>query len=205
MTKNQEDQNGNPHPGDQIDDLHLLEHHAALPETGFSRSVDRLVRLVGEWSSWIWVVLMLVICVNVFMKNVLGRGSVQLEEIQWHIYAALFLLGLGYTLIHDDHVRVDLVYENMSLRTKAWVDLVGILLFLVPFLLVLLWFAWPFVLKAVEDGERSSSPAGLSNYWIIKSFILTGLGLLLLAALGRVHRCIAYLFLGAGPQPKAEG
>ena len=189
---------------DEPDDLQYVVHHANLPETGFSRAIDGIVRRIGDFVSWFWVALMAVICVNVFMKNFMGQGSVQMEEIQWHIYAALFLIGLSYTMVFDDHVRVDLLYENMRLRTKAWIEMVGIAVFLIPFIVVLLWFAVPFVAKAFADGERSSSPAGLSHYWIIKSSLILGLGLLLATSLARLHRCIALLFLGVKP-PKAEG
>lgn len=190
---------------DEPDDLQYVVHHANLPETGFSRAVDRMIRGFGDFISWFWVALMAVIVVNVFMKNIMARGSVQLEEIQWHIYAALFLLGLSYTMSFDDHVRVDLVYESMSLKTRAWIDLLGTAIFLIPFLLTLLYFTWPFVLKAIEDGERSSSPAGLSNYWIIKSALFAGLTLLLVTSLARVHRCIALIYLGAEPSKPTEG
>ncbi|MFY0309966.1 TRAP transporter small permease subunit [Leisingera sp. D0M16] len=182
---------------DEPDDLQYIVHHADLPETAFSRSTEGAIKKFGEWVSWFWILLIAVVCVNVFMKNVLSQGSVQLEEIQWHIYAALFLLGLSYTMAYDDHVRVDLLYENISTRGKAWVDFLGILLFLVPFILMLLYFTFPFVLKAISDGERSSSPAGLSHYWIIKSSLLIGLVLLLITAFARLHRCIALLFFGA--------
>lgn len=183
---------------EEPDDLHFLVHHAALPETGFSRAVDGAIMRFGSWISWFWIALMAVICINVFMKNVLGQGSVQFEEIQWHIYAALFLLGLSYTMAYDDHVRVDIFYEQFGLRAKAWIETIGIVIFLIPFILVVLYYAWPFVVKAYVDQERSSSPAGLSHYWIIKSALLFGFGLLLLTALSRLSRCIA-LLAGAPP------
>lgn len=179
-------------PGDP-DNPADLTHHANLPETGFSSAIDGMAKRIGSAISWFWILLMVVICVNVFMKNVLGQGSVRFEEIQWHIYASLFLLGLAYTMATDEHVRVDVAYDAMKLRTKAWVDAVGILVFLLPFLATLLYFAWPFVIKAFNDAERSSSPAGLSHYWIIKSTLVIGLAMLFLTALARLHRCIACL------------
>lgn len=189
---------------EEPDDLHFLVHHAALPETGVSRAIDGAIKRFGSWVSWFWIALMAVIVVNVFMKNVLGQGSVQFEEIQWHIYAALFLLGLSYTMAYDDHVRVDIFYESYGLRTKAWIEAIGIVLFLIPFILVMLYYAWPFVVTAYVDNERSSSPAGLSQYWIIKSTILLGFALLLLTALSRLHRCVA-LLAGTRPAPPDAG
>ncbi len=189
------------------DDLNQVVHHANLPETRFSRAVDGAIKRFGSLISWFWIALVAVICLNVFMKNVLGIGSVQLEEIQWHIFSALFLLGLAYTMAYDDHVRVDVLHERFSLRSKAWVDLVGTIVFLLPFLGVVLWFAVPFVVKAWADGERSSSPAGLGQYWIIKSMLVLGPALLVVAALARMHRCLALLRGAPAPaaDPVAEG
>jgi TRAP-type mannitol/chloroaromatic compound transport system permease small subunit len=183
-----------PTDPNQPDDLRFVVHHAALPETRFSSALDSAMKRLGSAISWFWLVLMAVIVINVFMKNVMAQGSVQFEEIQWHIYSALFLLGLSYTMATDDHVRVDVLHERFSLRTKAWVDLIGIVFFLIPFLLVLIWYAVPYVVKAFVDAERSASPAGLSNYWIIKTALPLGFVLLLLAALARLSRCWAALF-----------
>jgi TRAP-type mannitol/chloroaromatic compound transport system permease small subunit len=182
-----------PTDHDEPDDLRFVVHHAALPETRLSRAIDGAIKRFGSAISWFWIALMGVIIVNVFMKNVLGQGSVRFEEIQWHIYAALFLLGLSYAMAHDDHVRVDVLHERFPLRTKAWVDLIGIGLFLIPFLLVMLWFTAPFVRQSFLDGERSVSPAGLSNYWIIKSALPLSIVLLLLTSVSRLSRCLACL------------
>jgi len=193
-------------PSEPDDLLHLI-HHAELPETGFSRAVDGAIRWIGSTVSWLWVALMAVIVLNVFMKNALGEGRIEFEEIQWHIYSAVFMLGLSYTLTVDDHVRVDLFYERFSLRTKAWVDFWGILLLLVPFIGLIIWYGIPFVTDSFATNERSSSPAGLPYRWLIKSALVLGCGLLLLAAVSRLHRAIALLFLGrtGGPLRPPEG
>lgn len=166
---------------------------AWLPETPLSHKIDTSIQKIGSAVSWLWIALMLIICVNVFMKNALGQGSVRFEEIQWHIYSLVFLFGLSYTMTFDEHVRVDLFYEGMSFRRRAQIEIIGIALFLLPFLAILLYYTFPFVVKAVVDGERSSSPAGLSHYWIIKSALLIGLGLLIASSVSRLHRCIAFL------------
>ena len=127
------------------------------------------------------------------MKNLFGEGRIEFEEIQWHIYAATFMLGLSYTFVADDHVRVDLLYDHFSLTTKAWVDLIGTLVFLIPFIVILIWHSGPFVEDAFITNERSNSPAGLAYRWIIKSALPLGLVLLLFAAVARISRIIAYL------------
>lgn len=185
--------------GHEPDDLHHLIHHAELPHTRFSRAVDGMLTRMGSIVSWFWLALMGVIVVNVAMKNFLGDGRIEFEEIQWHIYSALFMLGLSVTLASDDHVRVDLLYERFGLRTKAWVEFLGIVFLLMPFLVMLIWYGVPFVTDSFATGERSNSPAGLSHRWMMKSVLVIGCALLALAAAARLHRTVALLFLGHEP------
>lgn len=178
---------------DEPDDLHYLVHHAALPTTAFSRAIDGALARLGRTLSWGWLLLMAVIVVNVLMKNLFGQGRIEFEEIQWHLYSALFMLGLAVTLVADDHVRVDLLHERFSPTTKAWVELCGIVCLLLPFVGVLLWHGLPFVADAYATAERSSAPAGLPWRWVIKSMLVLGCGLLGLAALARLSRVVAAL------------
>ncbi len=178
---------------DEPDSLHYVVHHAELPETKLSKSIDSVLNRIGSFASWFWLLLMAVILVNVVMKNVFGDGRIEFEEIQWHIYAAVFMIGLSYTFVADDHVRVDLLYDGFSLRKKVWVDLIGLVVFLIPFILIMLWHSIPFVEDAIATHERSSSPAGLSHRWIIKSALPLGLLLLLIAVISRVCRLVACL------------
>ena len=108
---------------EEPDDLHFLVHHAALPETGFSRAIDGAIKRFGSGISWFWIALMAVICVNVFMKNVLGQGSVQFEEIQWHIYAALFLLGKSNLDITQ--ICFEVGYQSVSQFNRAFRTIKG--------------------------------------------------------------------------------
>lgn len=186
-------------PEREPDTIHQLIHHAELPHTRFSRGVDGFLARLGATVSWLWLALMAVIVLNVVMKNLLGDGRVEFEEIQWHIYSALFMLGLSVTLATDDHVRVDLLYERFGLRTKAWVELVGIVFLLMPFLVMLMWYGLPFVADSLATGERSNAPAGLPYRWVIKSLLVVGVALLALAAAARLHRAVALLFLGQAP------
>ena len=178
---------------DEPDDLQYIVHHAKLPQTKLSRFVDGILNQIGSIISWFWLLLMAVIIINVVMKNFFGEGRIEFEEIQWHIYAATFMLGLSYTFVADDHVRVDLLYDNFSLTAKAWVDLIGTLVFLIPFIVILILHSGPFVEDAFITNERSNSPAGLAYRWIIKSALPLGLVLLLFAAVARISRIIAYL------------
>lgn len=175
-------------------DLERLIYHTALPHTSVSLAIDKVLRAIGSGVSWLWVVLVGVICINVTMRYVFDQGSIPLEELQWHIYAIVFLVGFSYAFESDDHVRVDLLHDRLSLRSQAWVELYGILLALLPFLLVVLYYSVPFIEDAFVTGESSSSPGGLPHRFFIKSFLFIGSALLLIAAISRLTRVSALLF-----------
>ena len=176
-----------------------------LPKTAFSKAVDPWLGRIGQWASWLWMLLLAVIVVNVVLRYAFEQGRIEFEEIQWHIYATGFLLGLGYALQADAHIRVDVLHERLRPAAQAWIELYGILLFLLPFVAVMLIFGVPFVAASLALGEVSSSPGGLPYRWAIKAMLPLGFFLLLLAALSRLSRVWAYLFLGgAADDPREE-
>jgi TRAP-type mannitol/chloroaromatic compound transport system permease small subunit len=179
---------------EEHDLLHELVHHAELPHTAFSTRIDRVIRAIGASISWIWLLLVAIIITNVSMRYLFGEGRVEFEEIQWHLYSIGFLLGLSYCMESDDHVRVDVLYERFSLRTKAWVELFGTLFLLLPFLLLLLRYSVPFFSYAWSINEVSDAPGGLPARWVIKSFLIIGVILLIVITCSRLSRVTAYLF-----------
>ena len=175
----------------------MTEHdrHADLPVTRFSNAVDPIITRIGNAVSWIWIVLLGVIVINVFMRYALGEGRIEFEEIQWHLYSIGFMIGLGYAVVHDAHIRVDIVHERLSPLTRAWIDLYGILLFVLPFVVLMLVYAVPFIADSFITSETSPSPGGLPYRWLIKSMMFVGFALLGAAAVSRLTRLWAYLFL----------
>ena len=165
------------------------------PTTHISRLIDPLLNKVGQWVSWLWFMLLFVIVTNVVLRYVFGEGRIEFEEIQWHIYATGFLLGLSYAYQKDAHIRVDLIHERLSPQGKAWIELYGIAIFLLPFIAVVLVHGWPFVLHSYHLGEVSQSPGGLSYRWAIKAALPLGFCLLLLAVFSRLSRVWSFLFL----------
>lgn len=159
-----------------------------LPHTALSQAVDRLIRNTGESASWLWLVLVLVIIVQVLMRYVLGRGSIMLEELQWHIYGVGFLLGIPYCLQADRHVRIDVLAERWAPRTRAIVEIIGILIFLLPFAAAVTLEGVKLASQAWRLSEVSAAPGGLPYRWAIKAFIGVGFGLVCLAALSRLSR-----------------
>ena len=166
-----------------------------LPDTPFSRLVDPILNRIGNAVSWVWVVLLVVIVCNVVLRYALSQGRIEFEEIQWHLYSVGFMLGLSYALQHDAHVRVDVLYERFQPTTRAWIDLYGIVLFLLPFIALMLIWGVPFVADSFATGEISSSPGGLGYRWAIKSVLVLGFALLGVAAFSRLTRLWKYLFL----------
>ena len=179
-------------------DVDELIHHTELPETSVSRVLDRIVKGVGDVVSWLWVLLVAVIVTNVTARYVFGQGYIAFEEIQWHIYAVGWLIGLSYCIQNDSHIRIDILHERFSLRTKAWIDFLGILIFLVPYTAVVLIYAPPFIQYSIETAEISDAPGGLPFRWVIKSMMLVGYVFILLAAISRLTRAWAQISGAAG-------
>ena len=167
-----------------------------LPSTGFSRALDPWLERIGRCASWLWLLLLIVIVANVVLRYAFDQGRIEFEEIQWHLYATGFLFGLSYALKDDVHIRVDLLHERFGPTLRAWIELYGILLLLLPFIALVLIFSVSFVAVSYQLGEVSSSPGGLPYRWAIKAVLPLGFALLLLAALSRLTQVWAYLFLG---------
>jgi len=183
--------------------FHELEerHHFRLPRTAPSDRLEAIVLRINYVAAYLWALLVLVIVFAVTLRYVFGRGSIMLEEIQWHIYGVGFVLALSYALVVDRHVRIDVLAERLPLRARAWIELVGLVLLLIPFCLAVIVEAIPFVLRSWQLNEVSAAPGGLPYRWIAKSFILWGFTLLLLAAIARLLRVTALLFGRPTPRP----
>ena len=144
--------------------------------------------------SWTWLILLAIIVCNVVLRYAFGEGRIEFEEIQWHLYSLGFLAALSYGVSVDAHIRVDVVHERLNQRHQAWIELYGILLLLLPFVILVLLFAIPFVITSYELGEVSSAPGGLPLRWLIKAALPIAFLLLLLATLSRLSRVWAFLF-----------
>lgn len=171
------------------------------------RLADRL-DAVSEWTgratAWLAPALVLLVSYDVVMRYLFRNGSVALQELEWHLFALLFLLAAGYTLKHDAHVRVDIVYQRMSERWRAWVDLLGSGLVLLPFCMLIIVSSWPFVSNAWLFNEGSPDPGGLPYRYLIKAAIPLGFGLLAVQALADVARNLARLLPAAGHKRRAR-
>ncbi len=164
-----------------------------LPETALSRVADRIISGFGEIASWLWTILMLLIVYQVVQRYVFSKGSIRIEEMQWHLYAVGFMLGLAFTEIRQRHVRIDVLSEHWPRRLRLWIELAGIVFLLLPFAAFMIYFAIPFVVVSWQLNEVSAAPDGLPLRYLLKSFIVTSFALLLLAGLSRLTRVVAAL------------
>ncbi len=168
--------------------------HDALPETRLSLRLDAMIRKIGELVSWVWVALLATIVLNVVMRYAFGEGRIEFEELQWHLYAVGFLVGVVYGVESDDHVRVDFVRSRLGLRMQAWVELYGILLLLFPFVALILHSSIPLIQYSWNAGEVSAAPGGLPFRWLIKGALFVGFALLGVAGFSRLLRVSSFLF-----------
>ena len=192
MTDQQEPRGGEPHVG-----LEDLIHHTELPRTAVSNLLDTIVRWAGYGASWFcWFFLVGIIVVNVIMRYFFGEGKIYFEEAQSFIYALGFLIGLSFCVENDSHIRIDIFHDRFKPRTKAWIDFIGIIFFLIPYVLVILIYSVPLIEYSIETGERSTSPGGLPYPLITiwKSFMFIGYALLMIAAVSRLIRASSMLF-----------
>lgn len=163
--------------------------------------INRLMDFLGAVAATLLIALVLIMAYNVIARYAFSDSSLGLEELSWHFYAAIFLLGIPYALKTGAHVRVDLLFENFNPRRQALIDLLGSLLFLIPTCLVVIWAGWNFTAAAYQlgsqpdsismffdqlvstgIGEKSQDPGGLLNRWIIKAVIPLSFFFLLLAS-----------------------
>ena len=156
-------------------------------------AIDRMSVRVGEWSAWLYPLLVVVLIANVVLRYGFSRGLIELEELQWHLFAAAFLLGLAYTHVRDEHVRVDLLRAKLNPRAKAWIELLGSVCLLAPFAALMTYYTFDFFWLSWETGERSAMPSGLPGRYGIKGVLVVAMALLTAQALATAARAAAHL------------
>ncbi|MEZ4826603.1 MAG: TRAP transporter small permease subunit [Bacteroidia bacterium] len=164
----------------------------------FAKPALQLLDSVSEWTgrvtAWFTSVLVVLMCYDVVMRYLFSQTAVWIAEMEWHLFALIFLLGAAYTLKDDKHVRVDVFYTNFSPKKQAWVNLTGTLFFLIPFCLIVIYTSFFYAEKSWTIGEGSPDPGGLPARYLIKSAITLGFVFLLLQSVAEVIRSIRTLF-----------
>ena len=164
-----------------------------VPENQFSAKINHIVELIGRYSSALNVILIAAIILQVVMRYVFGLGLVQLEELQWHLYAVNVIFGMAYCQSMDSHIRLDLVHDKLSRRTKEKIEIIGIVVLLMPLIYVIFIHSIDFLWEAIRTNERSDSPVGLCCRWIPKGLIPIAMLMLFASATARVVKAFHYL------------
>jgi len=157
-----------------------------------SRLIDALNTRVGRLAMWLVLFSVLISAGNASVRKAFNTSSNAWLEIQWYLFAAVFLLCAGYTLLHNEHVRIDVVSGRFSRRTQTWIDIVGLVAFLAPLVVLTLWLSWPFFLKGYQSGEMSSNAGGLVR-WPVYLLMPVGFALLGLQGLSELIKRVAFL------------
>ena len=160
-----------------------------------SNSLEALVRFFGKIGAWLSLPLIFIIIFDIITRRFFILGSTKIQEMEWHLHTAIFLLALGFAYIKNSHVRIEIIREKYSSILKSFFEIIGILFFLVPYTCMIIYYGFDFVSRSYNLNEVSSALTGLSHRWIIKSFIPFGMLLLFLAGLSILMKNIAYLII----------
>lgn len=133
--------------------------------------VGKILDALGNFCSLLMVLMILNVFYDVVMRYFFNDVSIAMQELEWHLFAAMFMFGIAYTLKEDAHVRVDIFYDNMQARNKAFINIFGSLFLALPITLLILYYSWDYTFDAYEMGEGSGDPGGLPHRWIVRSVI----------------------------------
>ncbi len=165
----------------------------------FSRAVDWLNAQVGKHVIWLIFAATAVSAINALVRKIFDVSSNAFLEAQWYLYAWSFLAAAGYTLLHREHVRIDVINSRLPKRVQVWIDIVGFSLFLTPLCVLVLYLSWPLVVQMYQTGEVSGNPGGLIR-WPVWVALPVGFTLLTLQGWSELIKRIAFL-RGQGPDP----
>jgi len=164
-----------------------------------SRAIDAITERVGRLVYWLVLVVVLISAANATVRKLFNYSSNAYLEIQWYLFSVIFLFGAGYTLLRNEHVRIDIIAGKLSRRAQNWIDVVGIVAFLWPMSLVIMWLAWPLFLDSYARNEVSTNAGGLT-IWPARLMIPVGFALLLMQSVSELIKRIAFL-RGRIPDP----
>ena len=162
------------------------------PLLSLSRLIDMLSSWIGKLTMWLILATTLISAGNAIVRKAFDISSNGLLEIQWYLFAAVFMMGAGYGFLKNSHVRIDFISSRLSDRTRNWIDVCGILFVLFPFCILLISLSWPSFMGAYQSGEMSQNAGGLIR-WPVYMLVPLGFGLLLLQGVSELIKRLAYL------------
>ena len=158
----------------------------------FSNAVDWLNRQIGKYAIWLILASTVISGVNALVRKIFNFSSNAFLEVQWYLFAAAFLLAAGYTLLNNEHVKIDVIYSKFSRPKQIWIDIIGFAFFLTPVCLAVLWYSMPFFLKGYHSGEMSNNAGGLIR-WPVYALMPIGFTLLMLQGWSELIKRFAFL------------
>ena len=164
-----------------------------------SRAIDALNAKIGQALIWLVLAMTLVSAANAMARYLFNLSSNAWLELQWYLFAAVFLLCAGYTLLHNEHIRIDVVSSRLSRRSQLWIDIFGTVFFLLPVAVFIMWLSWPVFMNAWTSQETSSNAGGLIR-WPVRLLVPLGFFLLSLQGISELIKRIAFL-RGLIPDP----
>jgi TRAP-type mannitol/chloroaromatic compound transport system permease small subunit len=164
-----------------------------------SQLIDALTERIGKSIIWLVLLVTLISAGNAIMRYTINYSSNSFLEIQWYLFGMIFLLGSGYTLMKNEHVRIDVVSGKFSKRGQTWIDIFGIIFFLMPMAIAIMWMSWPIFLLALHSNEQSSNAGGLA-VWPARLMIPVGFFLLVMQGFSELIKRIGFL-QGLCPDP----
>jgi len=167
-----------------------------------SRLIDRFNEKVGHTFLWLVLVTVLISAANAIVRKAFNYSSNAFLEIQWYLFSTIFLFLAGYTLLRNEHVRIDVIAGRLSKRTQAWIDILGTLFFLLPMAILLAWLGWPVFVEAFERHEVSTNAGGLI-IWPARLLVPIGFVLLALQGISELIKRVAFL-RGVIPDPSEK-
>ena len=175
-------------PLDEYEEIshHLEEHSDTKHISIISTKIDNFVRVSNEAISWVSLLLILSILIQVISRYVFDVNFIILEELQWHLYAIGVMFGLSYAMVNYSHVRVDIFRNNFSRRTQQKIEIIGIVFLMLPFIYIVIDYGIDLTYEAYRIGERSDSAEGLPLRWLIKAVIPLSFSMLFLATVSRL-------------------
>jgi TRAP-type mannitol/chloroaromatic compound transport system permease small subunit len=175
---------------------------------GFLKSlsswIDRLNQWVGNFVAWTTGIVVAVVFTDVVMRYVFNTSFVFTQELEWHLFAFIFLMGAGNTLLKDGHVRVDIFYQRLQPKSQAWINLLGVIFFLIPGCYMVIATSLPFVQASYAIMEGSPDPGGIPYRWVLKACIPAGFILLLLQGISLGIKSLLTI-MGVHPAEQPEG
>jgi len=168
-----------------------------------SRAIDRFSEFIGRWVAWLVLAAVLISAANAVVRKAFNTSSNAYLEIQWYLFAAVFLLAAGYTLLRQEHVKIDVISGRFSKRTQIWIDIVGLVCFVLPLVWTVIRLSLPLVIRAYDMNEYSSNAGGLIR-WPVFALLPLGFFLLGVQAVSELIKRIAFL-RGLVPDPTQKG